>query len=154
MDKGKRKIIRDNLDKSTIPEEIKLMYMVATACQYIVEHCDIRIRNMFSANGVDTKENDFLSGMNDYCKNVKMASVRFYERIDRQINEATFEIGGAESYDGFNDMVTEMVRLLMIYIDRTSTDGAKAQKVFDLLADMPSLGIFKDEDIKHFVRKD
>lgn len=154
MDKGKRKIIRDRIDKSTVPDEIKLMYAVASACQSIVEHCDTRIRNIFTQSGVKTAHNDLLSGLNEYCKNVKMASSRFYNYLDKQIIGATYDIGGAASYDGFNGDVAELVQLMMLYVDRTARDKDKAQQVFDLLAEMPSLGIFKEEDIKHFVKKD
>lgn len=38
----------------------------------------------------------------------------------------------------------------MLYIDRTARDSDKAGKVFSLLEEMPSLEIFKEEDIRHF----
>lgn len=153
MNKETRKLIRERIDKSTIPDEIKLMYVVAFACQYIVEHCDIRLRGVYAQCGVKTSGNDLLSGLNDYSKAVKMASARFYDRIEGQIIGATFDIGGTESYDGFNKDVTELVRLLMLYIDRTARDNDKAEKVFSMLEEMPSLGIFRDEDIEHFMTK-
>lgn len=154
MERDTRNLIKDKIDKSSIPDEVKLMYIVACACQYIVEHCDSRIRNVFASCGIKTRGNDLLSGLNDYSKAVKMASARFYDRIEGQIIGATFDIGGTESYDGFNGDATELVRLLMLYVDRTARDSGKAGKVFSLLEEMPSLGIFKNEDIKHFVKKD
>lgn len=154
MERDTRNLIKDKIDKSSIPDEVKLMYIVACACQYIVEHCDSRIRNVFASCGIRTRGNDLLSGLNDYSKAVKMASARFYDRIEGQIIGATFDIGGTESYDGFNGDATELVRLLMLYVDRTARDSGKARKVFSLLEEMPSLGIFKEEDINHFVRKD
>lgn len=150
MDKDTRKLIKEKIDKSSIPDEVKLMYIVACACQYIVEHCDSRIRNVFANCGVKTKGNDLLSGLNDYSKAVKMASARFYDRIEGQIIGATSEIGGPGSYDGFNGDATELVRLMMLYVDRTARSRDKAGKVFALLGDMPSLGLFTEEDINHF----
>lgn len=153
MNKETRKLIREKIGKSSIPDEVKLMYIVACACQYLVEHCDSRIRNVFASCGVKTRGNDLLSGLNDYSKAVKMASARFYDRIEGQIIGATYDIGGAESYDSFNGDATELIRLMMLYIDRTAHDSGKAGEVFALLDKMPSLGIFKDEDIEHFKTK-
>lgn len=151
MEKEKKAQIRSRIDNSSIPEEIKLMFLVASACQSIVEHCDNRIRNVFASHGIKTKENDLLSGLNEYCKAVKLASIRFYDRIDRQIAGATFDVGGVDAYDGFNDNVCEIIQVIMLYVDRTAKSADAAEKVFKLLADMPSHGIFKDEDINHFV---
>lgn len=150
MNKDTRKLIREQINKSTIPDEIKLIYAIASACQCMVEHCDRRIRNVFANCGVKTAYNELLSGLNDYSKAVKMASVRFYDRIEGQIIDATYNIGGTESYDGFSEDANEIVRLLMLYVDRTIRDNKKAGEVFALLQEMPSLGIFKDEDIEHF----
>lgn len=66
MEKETRKLIREKIGKSSIPDEVKLMYIVACACQYLVEHCDSRIRNVFAICGVQTRGNDLLSGLNDY----------------------------------------------------------------------------------------
>lgn len=112
MNKETRKLIREKIGKSSIPDEIKLMYAVASACQCMVEHCDSRIRSVFASFGVKTSGNDLLSGLNDYSKAVKMASARFYDRIEGQIIGATFDIGGAESYDGFNGDATDLYACL------------------------------------------
>ncbi len=153
MEKDTKKLIKETIRKSTIPDEIKLMYVIASSLQYIVEHTYRRIRGVFGSFGLVTFKNDLLSGLNDYCKSVKIASSRFYDRIEGQIIGATYDVGGAESYDSFNGDATELIRLMMLYIDRTARDSGKAGEVFALLDKMPSLGIFKDEDIEHFKTK-
>lgn len=153
MDKTIKKRIHEQLDKSTIPDEIKLMYVVASACQYIIEHVDRRIRGVYQANGFDIKSNEYLSGLNDYCKAIKIASMRFYDRVESMIVKSTFNIAGAKAYDGFNGDATELVRLLMLYVDRTSRNDGKAKEVFDLLHGMPEQGVFKKEDVEHFIMR-
>lgn len=161
IDAKTKKAIHDDIDKTTIPQEMKLMYIVASACQTIVEDVHRRVKSEFRKHGLIAGENELLTGLNDYCKAVKAASFHFYNRIDPQIADATWGIGrdednpdgNPEAYDGFNDDANEIARLLMLYVDRTVRDNKAFAKVFTTLRKLPSHGMFEDKDIAHFKRK-
>lgn len=59
----------------------------------------------------------------------------------------------AEAYDGFSQDQLEVVRLLMLYVDRTARNNDAFAKVFATLRRMPGNGLFKDEDIARFKMK-
>ena len=82
VDAKTRKAIHDDIDRTTIPQEMKLMYIVASACQSIVENVHRRVKSEFRKHGLIAGENELLTGLNDYCKAVKAASFHFYNRID------------------------------------------------------------------------
>lgn len=161
VDAKTRKAIYDDIDRTTIPQEMKLMYMMASACQSVVEDVHRRIKSVFRNHGLIAGENELLKGLNDYCKSVKAASFHFYNRIDPQIADATWGIGrdednpegNPELYDGFSDDANEIVRLMMLYIDRTARDNKAFAKVFTTLRKLPSHELFEDKDIAHFKRK-
>ena len=81
IDAKKRQAIHDDIDRTTIPQEMKLMYMMASACQSVVEDVHRRIKSVFRNHGLIAGENELLKGLNDYCKSVKAASFHFYNRI-------------------------------------------------------------------------
>lgn len=97
MDKETRKAIHDDIGNSTIPEEMKVMYLMANACQLMVEHCYNRVASVFARHGFMTDDNDLLTGLNDYCKAVKTAGFHFYNRIEPQICDATWGLGRDEN---------------------------------------------------------
>ena len=78
MDKKTRKAIFDDIGKSTIPEEMKVMYMMADATQTMVEHVYSRVQYVFKRHGYNTGDNELLTGLTDFCKAVKMADFHFY----------------------------------------------------------------------------
>lgn len=157
--KEAKKAIRTDIDASTIAEEIKLMYLMAGATMSVVEDVRKRIGNIYLKHGLMATHNEMLSGLNDFCKSVKQAGYHFYNRIDTQIISATWGIGceekggNVEAYDGFNADQLEVVRLLMLYVDRTIRSQDAFSKVFKTLRQLPSQGVFKDEDIARFKQK-
>lgn len=97
MDKATRRAIHDDVDNSTIPEEMKVMYLMANACQLMVEHVYNRVERVYARHGFKTGENELLTGLNDYCKAVKQAGFHFYNRIEPQICNATWGLGRDEN---------------------------------------------------------
>lgn len=163
MDKETRKAIHDDIGNSTIPEEMKVMYLMANACQLMVEHCYNRVAKVFARHGFKTGENELLTGLNDYCKAVRMAGYHFYNRVEPQIADATWGMGRDEdnpggggntkAYDGFNEDANEICRLVLLYIDRTSRSNDGFARVFRTLRQLPSQGIINDEDISYYKMK-
>ena len=164
MDKATRKAIFDAIGKSTIPEEMKVMYLMADATQTLVEHVYSRVSGVFQRHGYKTGENELLTGLNDYCKAVRQAGYHFYNRVEPQISSATWGIGRddenpnagggyVQAYDRFHEDANEVVRLVMLYIDRTARNNEGFAKVFKTLRQLSSNGIFKDEDISYFKMK-
>ena len=96
MDKKVIKAIREDISKSTIPEQLKVLYLMANATEILSQQSFQRIRAVFAQHGLVTKENDLLTGINQYCRLIKMASFQFFDRIDPQIINATWGMGRDE----------------------------------------------------------
>ena len=144
---------------SSIPSEIKLMVQMANSCQVVVEDVFNRIKGVYAKHGFrPTNDNEILKGLTDYCKCVRMAGWHFFNKIDPLITDATFysgddgEMTGVQRYDAFNGAANIAVRLLMLYADRVA-DEENYSKLFKTLRQMPTRGIFSDEDIARFTNK-
>ena len=156
MDKKKKKEIKKQMLDSSIPDEMKLMLLLASACQNVVQHVFTRIKGVYIAHGYNCQSNEMLSGLNDYCDSVKSASFHFFERVNPHVINSTWSVGMEETgegnivaHQGFENKVNEIVRLLMKYIN--CADGREAyEKVFTLLARLPKDGPFEDKVISHF----
>lgn len=151
------RMIAHDINNSTIPEELRAAYVLANALMLLTENSFSRIRSVYSKHGMIAKGNDLLKGLNEFCKAVKRASWLFFERIEPQIQGATFGVGrtveeGVEVYDNFSEESNELCRLFLLYIDRTK-DNERWRDVFTLLRRMPSVGVFKDEDFTRFKMK-
>jgi hypothetical protein len=165
MDKDTRANIYAEINSSTIPEMLKALYMMASATETLSQHSFQRIRAVFMRNGIVPKGNDLLSGINNYCKYVKLASTQFFSSVEPQIRGATFDalydakngqktIGSAvAAYDGFDSDALELIRLVLLYIDRTAKNDENYAKVFKTLRMLPSSGLFTDSDIARFKQK-
>ncbi|MFA6726941.1 MAG: hypothetical protein WCS17_01850 [Prevotella sp.] len=162
MDKKTQKKIREEIRQSTIPEEMKVMYILASACQSMVYDSYDRIKSAYIQNGFRCVDNDILTGLADYCKTIKMATFSFFERIEPRISNATFgrhdkgddniTQSDIDAYDNFNANANEVCRLILLYADRSSSEGA-ASEIFKYLRNMPSFGVFTDADIDRFNMK-
>ena len=163
MDKKKRDLIREDVGKSTIPDMLKVMYLMANATELLSQQSLLRIKAVYARHGFRVKENELLSGINQYCKLIRQASFQFFDKIDPQIVNATWGIGrdeddpnapgNADALDGFNEDANEVCRLVLLYIDRTARNNEAFAKVFKTLRQLPSAGIINDEDISRFKMK-
>lgn len=148
------------IHSSSIPAEIKLMVQLANSCQTVVEDVFNRIKGIYAMYGFRPNENEILKGLYDYCKSVKAAGFYFYNKIDPLIADATFYGGdedadgmtGSQRYDAFNSAANTGVRLMMLFADRVGDDETYG-KLFKTLRQMPTRGIFSDEDIARFKMK-
>lgn len=152
-----RAMIRSDLDQSTIPMQVKSLYILANAVELLSAGTFMRIKGVFARRGIPCDSNELLSGLANYCRAVKMASVQFYKCVQPQIEGATFDLGhtpeqAAEAYDTFAEDSNELVRLFLLYTDRTGGND-RWRDVFTLLRKMPSMGYFKDEDFTRFKMK-
>lgn len=100
MNKETLKAIHNDIDRTSIPEEMKLMYLMANATQSVVLHVYDRIRSAYRMRGYDTTENPLLKGLNEYCKTVKRACTLFEGTIQPQIDNATWGVGMDENEEG------------------------------------------------------
>lgn len=131
-DKNSKKAIRSDIEATTIVEELKLMYLMAGATQSVVEDVMKRLRGIYSR-------------IDNHVINCTWGMGRDEEHPDAP--------GDAEAYDSFTQDQLEVVRLLMLYVDRTARNNDAFAKVFATLRKLPENGIFKDEDIARFKMK-
>lgn len=160
MTKEELKAIHDDIDTTSIPEEMKLMYLMANATQSVVLHVYDRIKSAYLRHGYITTKNPLLQGLNEYCKTVKKACADFEYRIQPQIDNATWGIGLDENeegsivaFDGFNAKSNEFVRLLQNYMN--AADAEKMYKaVFTTMRRNASPSpLFENKVISHFKMK-
>lgn len=146
-----------DIHSSSIPNEIKLMVQLANSTFVVVNDVFARIKGVYAKHGFrPTNDNEILKGLTDFCKCVKAAGFHFYQKIDPLITDATFFAGdyedgltGSQRYDAFNGAANIGVRLLMLYADRIC-DEETYGKLFKVLRQMPTRGIFSDSDIARF----
>ena len=160
MDKDQRKAIYNDIKSSTIPEQLKVLYLMANAVELLSVQSFERTKAVFRKHGYNVRDNELLTGITDYCKLIKRASFLFEQRIDPQIIGATWGAekddenpdapGDTAAYDSFQRDGNEIIRLVMLYIDRTARNQDGFAKVFKTLRQMPSSGLFNDEDISKF----
>ena len=161
--KETKNAIRAEIEASSITEELKMMSLLAGATQSVVENVMNRLRAIYRRNGLVIRENDMLSGLNDFCRCIRQAGFHYYNRVDSHVINCTWGMGrdednpdapgNPEAYDGFVEDQLEVVRLVMLYIDRTAGNNDAFSKVFRTLRNLPSGGVFKDEDIAVFKMK-
>lgn len=160
MDKKSLDKIRGDISKSTIPDMLKILYLMANATELLSQQSFLRIKAVFARNGFVAKENALLTGINQYCKLIRQATFQFFERIDPQITNATWGLGrdddnpnapgNASALDGFNEDANEICRLVLLYVDRTARNNDAFAKVFKTLRQIPTSGIINDDDIARF----
>jgi len=134
------------------------MYLLANAVEIMSQRSFRRLESVYARHGYTLKENTMLTGLNDYCKFIKLASCQFFDRIDQHIINATWgastDAGGAAVMDSFNEDSNEIIRLVMLYVDRTARDREGFGKVFKTLRQLPSAGLFEDADIARYKMRD
>ena len=119
--KETQKAIRAEIGASTIPEELKVLYLMANATELMSTQAFIRLKAVFRKHGYTINENELLTGITQYCRLIKMATYQFFERIEPQIMNATYSAGryeddptgDAAAYDGFNQDTNEICRLVL-----------------------------------------
>ena len=150
-----------DVKSSTIPEELKVIYLMANATELMSAQAFERLKRVFRKHGYVINENQLLTGITQYCKMIKMASYQFFQKVEPQIMNATFfagryeddTTGNIDAYDGFNNDACEICRLVLLYIDRTAKNNDGYAKVFKTIRQLPSGNLFNDEDISKYKMK-
>lgn len=160
MDKETLKAIHNDIDTTSIPEEMKFMYLIANATQSVVLHVYDRIKSAYRRHGYDTIENSLLKGLNEYCKTVKRASTLFEDKIQPQIDNATWGIGldeneegNVEAFDGFDAKSKEFVRLLLNYMNGADDEKMYKAVFTTMRRNASSSPLFENKVISHFKMK-
>jgi len=152
MTKQEGERMKAAIDRTTIPEEMSALYVLANATDMIAHAVFNRIRNIYKMHGYTIRENDRLKGVEEYCKYIKYATEYFQREIEPQITGATFDTGGPRGYDGFQDDSRELAQLSLLYIDRTARSNDAYAEVMRVLRSLPSGGILTDKDIEKYNR--
>ena len=160
MNKETLKAIHDDIDRTSIPEEMKLMYLMANATQSVVLHVYDRIKSAYRMRGYDTTENPLLKGLNEYCKTVKRAGTLFEGTIQPQIDNATWGVGMDENeegnivaFDGFNAKSNEFVRLLQNYMNAADAEKMYKAVFTTMRRNAAQNPLFENKVISHFKMK-
>lgn len=160
--KERKKAIYAEVKSSTIPEELKAVYLMANATELMSVQAFERLKSVYRKHGYAINENELLTGVNQYCRLVRMASFQFFQKIEPQIQGATFfadrdegdSSGDPEKYDDFMSDTNEICRLVLLYIDRVARSQEGFAKVFRTLRQLPTGGIFRDEDFTRYKMKE
>lgn len=160
MTKEELEAIHNDIDSTSIPEEMKLMYLMANATQSVVLHVYDRIKSAYIRHGYITTENPLLKGLNDYCKTVKKACSDFEHRIQPQIDNATWGVGMDETeegniiaFDGFNAKSNEFVRLLQNYMNAADPEKMFKAVFTTMRRNASPTPVFENKVISHFKMK-
>lgn len=160
MDKKTKDKIWNDIGNSTIPEELKVLYLMANATDIMCNQTFERIKSVYAKHGYVTNENELLTGINDYCKSIKMAQFYFSQRIEPQIQGATWDVyrdedsdRAMEAYNSFSVAGNELCRLILRYYDKASSNREAFKAVFKTLSRFPSGGFIKDEDVAKYKMK-
>ena len=160
MTKEELKAIHDDIDTTSIPEEMKLMYLMANATQSVVLHVYDRIKSAYIRHGYITAENPLLKGLNDYCKTVMKACLDFERKIQPQIDNATWGVGMDENeegnivaFDGFNAKSNEFVRLLQNYMNAADAEKMYKAVFTTMRRNAAPNPLFENKVISHFKMK-
>lgn len=142
---------------STIPWELRVCYLLASALELLSQDSFTRIKGKYIQNGLEIRDNEMLTRLTGYCKTVKAASYRFFADIEPHVSASTFEAWDdiadkVGAYDCFQNDANITARLMLLFTDRCYADE-NWRKVFELLRKLPSKGRFKDEDFARFKLK-
>lgn len=148
----RKESFKDILNSSAI-NRVRAVFMAADAVEIMDLKAFQTLAAIYRRNGYILRENETLSGINEYCRLRKNACVMFEDRFEKMITNTTFNCGGFRTNDNFRSGANEIARLVMKYIDVAVGNDDNRRKVFELLDALPSSGIFSQEDINDFIMK-
>lgn len=156
--------IFSEINETTIPNELLIVFMTANALQLMVNDSFRRIENLYRNYDVKMPSNSILQGLSHYSKLVIKSSSEFFNSVEPMISTATFDAHydrekpetadhAAKVYDSFGQFSNELCRLILLYLDRTLRNNENYSKVFKTLRQLPSGNLINDEDITRFKQK-
>lgn len=138
---------REEIDKlcevSTVGSKVTLLYHLAMVMDILIMDIDRELQR----HGAGGFEKEKKRRFNIYSQSVRDTCTRAEQlNIDNAIWKVT---GNSRSYDSVRGTANEILRFLLLLIDRTHSRGA-AFRAFHYLKGLPSAGIFKAEDFARF----
>ena len=132
-----------NMDEAvkSVGNLLKLAYNFAQSTDVLMSSIALRLRR-FGGMKQEKKR-----AFNQFRKAVENASYWFDRAFEGDLEAAT--CGDWKKLDGYRQDANEMIRVMMLYIDRTTTYKTSGE-VMKYLTDMPEGGLFSANDIKEF----
>jgi len=137
---------REEIDKmcevSSVGHKVTLLYHLAMVMDILIVDIDRELQKYGPGFEKEKKRrfNIYAQSVRDTCTRAEQLN------IDNAIWKAT---GDARSFDSVRGTANELLRYLMLLIDRTQSRGA-AFRVFRYLKRLQSAGIFTEGDIARF----
>lgn len=146
MSRNRKDITKDDLalfNATPAEKKVVLLYELAAAVDMLVANINRDFRKMGYQFDREKK-----MMFNRYTASIKQAT-HWYEQIG--IDDTIWKAVG-KTFNGFDNYLAdtnEMIRFLMMYIDRTHTEEG-FQNLYRYLSNMPKSGIFPDETVAEF----
>lgn len=145
------------INKSTIANGLKALYLQADASMLQLMRVTQRIDAVFRSVGATSKENPELGALSEYYKAVKRAVYYFEEFIGKMVTDATWGSNEgdnrARSYDNWQADANTLSRFVLLLLDRTYHDGDQQYEIFKLLDGQKTHDQFDENDFKYFDMK-
>lgn len=145
------------INKSTIANGLKALYLQADASMLQLMRVTQRIDAVFRSVGATSKENPELGALKEYYTAVKRAVYFFEEFISKMVTDATWGSNEGEnrarSYDNWQADANTLSRFILLLLDRTYHDGEQQYTIFKTLNEMESHGQFDEADFNYFDMK-
>ena len=154
MTKAQEEQIWKAIYKTSIPEEIKAVYLLANSVDIMANNVLRRIKSVYRTLGHNIDDNGKLRSVREYLRYIKYATEYFEKHIEQEVTGATFDIGGTMSYDCFQNDSREIAHLMLRYLDRTAKNNENCQSVFEHITSLPSCGLFTEKDFERYRRLD
>lgn len=154
--KSRRDAAFEEIANSSIITQVKTALLMCNSIDVILRNADRRMRATYNKYGLNVKPSggDILTGMANYCRQVRNACYAFEKDIEPHIVRSTYDSYGVDSYDWFRASANEVAQLVLKTTDRCNgQNNDNLEKVFAFLDSLPSQGLFSDEDIKRFTLK-
>lgn len=120
---------------------LKLAYNFAQATDVLMSSIALRLRRF----GGMKREKKLAFGR--FCRAVEDAAYWFDRAFEGDLEAAT--CGEWKKLDGYRQDANELIRAMMLYVDRTTTYKTYGE-VMKYLTNMPEGGLFSADDIKMF----
>lgn len=124
-----------------IGNELKLAYNFAQATDILLASIGRRLKQ-FGGMRQEKKQN-----FNRFTKAVKDAAYWYERAFEGDLEAAT--CGEWSRLDGYRQDANELIRVMMLYIDRTTTYKTYGE-VMEYLRNLPEGGLFSAEDVKRY----
>lgn len=149
--KARVSIAGDAIVSSSIPEEIALVALIATAADRMLRDIDDRIRAIYATAGIIGERSDttdsMLTGLGRYSEALK-GCVRYFEQcLEPKLTRATYNAYGAKAYDRWFGSAATACRLLMLMRDRGCV-GDQTARIEAYMKSLESAGKFSEDDLK------